>query len=81
MSLVKQMDIRGQVCPSTLLAALREINQQQESIRDGALILEILTDNRHATATVPDAVRNMGLTVKVEKVEGSYLIRIQSEVL
>lgn len=81
MVLVKQMDIRGQVCPSTLLTTLREINLQQEPLRDGEMVLEILTDNRHATATVPEAARNMGLAVKVEKQDGYYLIRVQSEAL
>ena len=36
-------DIRGQICPSTLLMALRELNSHQEAIRAGRLRLRFLT--------------------------------------
>jgi hypothetical protein len=38
--------------------------------------LDIRTDNRFATATIPNAVRNMGLDVKVRKEEEGYLIQV-----
>ena len=30
------LDIRGQVCPSSLLITLRELNQNAEALRSGA---------------------------------------------
>ena len=72
-----EMDIRGQVCPSSLLLVLREINRQLRDLRAGHLRMVILTDNRDATGTVPEAVRNMGVDAVVEKVDGYYRITTQ----
>lgn len=71
-----EIDIRGQVCPSTLLLTLREINRYQKDIQAGTVELIILTDNRNACVTVPQAVQNMGLQAQVDKSAGSYAIRI-----
>lgn len=73
---VQKMDIRGQVCPSSLLLVLREVNQQHQRLMSGQLNLVVLTDNRDATGTVPDAVKNMGLDAVVEKIDGCYQITI-----
>lgn len=74
-----ELDIRGQVCPSTLLLTLREINHYQKEILAGSVELVILTDNRNACVTVPQAAQNMGLQAQVDKVAGSYTIRIHGE--
>lgn len=73
-----EFDIRGQVCPSTLLTALREVNRHQQDILRGELMLRIRTDNRNATVTVPQAVANMGLRAEVVKEQGNYLITIRA---
>ena len=70
----RQLDIRGQICPSTLLTALREVNLNKDALKAGALQLVILTDNRDATATVPNAVDNMGYPVTVQREDGHYRI-------
>ena len=75
-----ELDIRGQICPSTLLMALRAIATHQEALRAGKGKLTIRTDNRDATATIPEAAINMGYSVTVEKEEGgSYLILVGGE--
>jgi len=71
-----EFDIRGQICPSTLLIALREMNVRQEQLRAGTLSLSFLTDNRDCLATIPDSARNMGFDVAVEKIGGDYRIEI-----
>jgi len=71
-----QFDLRGQICPSTLLTALREVNRHRQELRRGEAHLTIHTDNRDSTATIPEAVRNMGYRVAVEKKEGHYLLHI-----
>ena len=76
---VERIDVHGQVCPSTLLLALREVNRLQAEIRSGAVQLEVRTDNRHATVTIPGAVKSMGLTARVHKEENGYLIQIGAE--
>lgn len=70
------MDIRGQICPSCLLLALKEVNSNIEAIKREELEIKIISDDRHATATIPDAVVKMGLTTTVEKSDGSFVIRI-----
>lgn len=72
----RQLDIRGQICPSSLLTTLRAVNQQQSSLRAGTLVLCILTDSRDAATTIPNTVGNMGYAVAVERDEKHYRITI-----
>lgn len=74
-----ELDIRGQICPSCLLLALREVNERADALRRGAVEIRILTDNRQATATIPAAVTNMGFEVAVAKEGGHYALRIVSQ--
>lgn len=73
-----EYDIRGQICPSCLLTTLKELNQHQEALRAGQMLFRIKTDNRQATTTIPDAVRNMGYAVAVEKAGAHYEITISA---
>ncbi len=69
-------DIRSQICPSSLLAALKVVNESQAELRRGAVTLRFRTDNRDATATIPDAVGHMGYQVAVDKHQGYYVITV-----
>lgn len=71
------LDIRGQVCPSCLLLALREINRHHAEVAAGRARVEVLIDSRDATGTIPDAVKNMGLAARVDKLEGYYRVLIE----
>jgi TusA-related sulfurtransferase len=71
-----KMDIRGQICPSCLLLALKEVNANIEEIKRGESEIRILSDDRHASATIPDAIIKMGLSTAVEKTEEGFEIRI-----
>lgn len=73
-----ELDIRGQVCPSCLLLSLREINKHHAELKSGRLSLVVLLDSRDATGTVPAAARNMGLSARIDKVEGYYKVIIES---
>ena len=57
-----ELDIRGQVCPSCLLLTLREINRHHAALCAGRARLVVLLDSRDATGTIPEAVKNMGLS-------------------
>jgi len=74
---ILEKDIRGQICPSSLLLALREINNCYEKLSKGQLEMVVLTDNRDATGTIPKTVENMGLNARVEKVAGYYRILVK----
>ena len=71
-----EFDIRGQICPASLLVALKEVNSRAEKLRQGSLQLCFLTDNRDATITIPESASNMGYGVSVDKKEGYYCIVI-----
>lgn len=71
-----EFDIRGQLCPSTLLVALKEINANAELLRQGKVKLCFKIDNRDATATIPESAANMGYAVTVEKRDGYYCIEV-----
>lgn len=75
-----EQDVRGQICPSCLLMALRELNDRQSAIKDGKAEFHILTDNRHSTTTIPNAVANMGYAVEVKKERGYYRIVISQAI-
>jgi len=49
-----EFNIRGQICPSSLLTALREINTHQEALHDRVVRLRFLTDNRDCVTTIPN---------------------------
>ena len=74
-----EFDIRGQICPSSLLVALKEVNSRAEGLRQGSVQLRFLTDNRDATITIPESAANMGYGVSVEKKEGYYRITISGK--
>lgn len=69
-----EFDITGQICPSTMLIALREINRNIDALKAGNLRLVFKTDNRDCTNTIPEAAVNMGLSVDVRKEASCYVI-------
>ena len=72
------IDLRGQICPSSLLMALKAVNQHRQALREGTISLVLTTDNRDSTATIPGAVRNMGYQVDVRKISGFYELQIST---
>lgn len=71
------LDLRGQVCPATLLKSLREINRMQNLLASGAATLRVLTDHRDATVTIPEMAESMGYAVRVERTEeGHYIVTV-----
>jgi TusA-related sulfurtransferase len=73
---VVEHNLCGQICPSTLLVALREINRNISRLNSGEVRLLFKTDNRNSINTIPEALENMGLTVSVEKREAHYEILV-----
>ena len=73
---ILEVDMRGQVCPSTLLVTLDSINRNKTELRSGKVKLLVRTDNRDATTTIPVTAENMGYEAKVTTKEGSYEILI-----
>jgi len=71
-----QIDVCGQICPSSLLTALREVNNYKVPLRRGKLQLVILTDNHDSTNRICDAVGNMGYHVEVDEQQNHYKISI-----
>jgi TusA-related sulfurtransferase len=69
-----EFDIRGQICPSSLLVALREINRHYADLQSGELQLLFKTDNRQAVNTIPESAGNMGLSCSVEKSQTGYIL-------
>lgn len=69
-------DLRGRICPSTLLVAMKEMNTHREQLQQGRVQLRFLLENRDATVTIPEMARNMGYGVEVTKVEHHYELLI-----
>ena len=75
----KIYDIRGQICPSTLLTAMKEVNIHQQKLRDDEISLIFLCDNRDALTTIPSTIGNMGYHVTYRKERGHYRIAISGK--
>ncbi|BCO08295.1 hypothetical protein GF1_06710 [Desulfolithobacter dissulfuricans] len=73
---VIELDILGQVCPACLLVVLRTINENRVQLRRGELRINIKTDHRDTTRTIPESARKMGYDVAVRKMETYYEISI-----
>lgn len=73
-----EFDIRGQICPATLLITLREVNSHAAAMKRGEVELNFLTTNRDSTQTIPESVTNMGFSVDVTAHEGYYVIRVHT---
>jgi len=74
-----EYDIRGQICPSSLLTALREINAHETGLRERTVVLRFLTDNRDCVTTIPESARNMGYTADVQRADGCYRIEVHGD--
>jgi TusA-related sulfurtransferase len=72
------LDIRGQICPSCLLLTLKELNQHASAIQAGQTVIEIVTDDRQATSTIPATADRMGFRTETTRLDDGYHIRIYS---
>lgn len=72
----KLFDIRGQICPSTLLIVLKEVNALKGELLSGKIRLIVLTDNRDGTTTIPSTMESMGFISATEPADGHYRIII-----
>jgi TusA-related sulfurtransferase len=68
------VDLRGFVCPSSLLVALRELNKYRESLRSDYFTIELMVDNHDSTNRICDAVKSMGYVFDVTDRDNSYCI-------
>lgn len=73
------LDISGQICPSCLLLTLKELNQHAAAVRSGTTEIVVTTDDRQATATIPEAVHKMGYGTEISRQEGGYRIRVYAK--
>ncbi|MFO7812469.1 MAG: sulfurtransferase TusA family protein [Pelovirga sp.] len=70
------IDVRGFVCPSSLLVALRELNTYRESLRKDHFTIELMVDNHDSTNRICDAVKSMGYDFDVTDRDHSYCIAV-----
>jgi len=73
-----EIDLKGQICPATLLRSLREINARQQALRAGRSRLAILVDNRYSLDTISDVARSMGYRVTVTGEAAHYRILVEA---
>ena len=72
----ENLDIRGMVCPQTVIKVLQKVRIMEEDQR-----LIILTDAETATNSIPKEMMKKGLDCKVEHVgTGEWKIIITKEV-
>jgi len=70
------VDVRGFVCPSSLLVALRELNKYRESLRTEDFTMELMVDNHDSTNRICDAVKSMGYDFQISEVGHGYCIAV-----
>ncbi len=70
------VDVRGFVCPSSLLVALRELNKYKEGLQAGQIRVEFMIDNHDSTNRICEAVKSMGYTFEVTDEHNGYAIAV-----
>ncbi len=70
------VDVRGFVCPSSLLIALRELNKYRESLRTDHFTIEMMVDNQDSTNRICEAVKSMGYDFDVTDRDNCYCIAV-----
>lgn len=72
----EQLDLRGEICPFTLINTKKKVSQLPLGAQ-----LDVLIDNVDATQSIPNWSRNAGHRVNgVEELpEGGWRIRLQIE--
>lgn len=73
---IVHVDVRGFVCPSSLLVALRELNKCRESLRTDHFKIELMVDNPDSTNRICAAVKSMGYDFHVTDTDNSYCISV-----
>lgn len=73
-----ELDLRGHVCPASLLISLKKMNALREELSSGAVMLRILTANRESVPTITDAARTMGYAVTVEHMEAHFVLLVEN---
>lgn len=74
---VVELDLRGHVCPASLLITLQKMNAMRGSLSSGEASLRVLTDNRESVPTISNAARSMGYAVAVEHADSHYIILVE----
>jgi TusA-related sulfurtransferase len=73
-----QLDIHGQICPSCLLLTLKALNEHGPDMRRGEAEIVVMTDDRQATSTIPEAATKMGYRSEITRAGNGYRIRIHA---
>lgn len=71
-----RIDMRGQICPSTLLVAMDNLNRHARELQGGSACLLILTDNREALHTIPATAESMGYATQISNPGDHYELLI-----
>ncbi|NTV13419.1 MAG: sulfurtransferase TusA family protein [Desulfobulbaceae bacterium] len=71
-----EVDMRGQVCPSTLLVTMDTLNRNAPGLQNGTIRLLIITDNREALHTIPATAENMGYITQITRTANHFEILI-----
>ncbi|GAB4232564.1 MAG: hypothetical protein OHK0028_08020 [Deltaproteobacteria bacterium] len=74
---IVELDLRGHICPASLLISLKKMNAMREALSSGEAALRILTANRESVPTITDAARTMGYSVTVERTEAHYILLVE----
>ena len=65
-SIVTKLDVRGEICPFPMMAAVDAMKVAQ-----GGEVIEVLTDHPPALITIPNQAVKMGWDVSIQRTEAS----------
>ncbi len=66
---VEVLNLENEICPYTLIQALKKADLMDEELRNGKKKLQILVDHPPAVDNFPAEFKNRGFKVKVEKID------------
>jgi len=73
-----ELDLRGQVCPASLLLSLKKMNSLREDLSSGTVALRVLTENRESVPTISAAAASMGYAVTVAREDAHYALLVET---
>jgi TusA-related sulfurtransferase len=66
---VVNLNLEGEICPYTLILALKKVKEIESDLRSGKKILKLIIDHPPAVDNFPGELQKRGFKTEFEKIE------------
>ena len=61
------IDLKGDVCPYPLIMAIKRINEVEDHLKSGRIVLKFVVDHPPSTMSIPREIKKRGYQTELEK--------------